>query len=201
MARKDKPKGSKLVGMFTDPLNWALLILASAFGYYVMMVPYWQNFYLKEDPQVMTLQEYMDNPSHPRARMIRTLGVPPSSVVTMALIESVISNRIIWILMSCILVLGAPVLLMRKTWPALYSTLVSYGLAARIPVAVVMFFATMGDWGTHYDGPPPGFPETGPFVEWLISGLIPQLTFWIAFTIIVGMLFGGVAAALKKTSS
>ncbi len=122
-------------------------------------------------------------------------------VVIIALIESVISNQIIWILMSCILVLGAAVLLMRKTWPALYSTLVSYGLAARIPVAVVMFFATMGDWGTLYDGPPPDFPETGPFVEWLISGLFPQLTFWIAFTIIVGMLFGGVAAALKKTSS
>ncbi len=80
MARKDKSKGSRLVGMFTDPLNWALLILASAFGYYVMMVPYWQNLYLKEDPQVMTLQEYMDNPSHPREWMLRTLGAPPSSI-------------------------------------------------------------------------------------------------------------------------
>ena len=80
MARKDKPKGSKLVGMFTDPLNWALLILASGFGYYVMMVPYWQNLYLKEDPQVMTLQEYLDNPSHPRVWMLRTLGTPPSSI-------------------------------------------------------------------------------------------------------------------------
>ncbi len=80
MARKDKPKGSRLVGMLTDPLNWALLILASAFGYYVMMVPYWQNLYLKEDPQVLTLQEYMDNPSHPREWMLRTLGAPPSSI-------------------------------------------------------------------------------------------------------------------------
>ncbi|MCH7825970.1 MAG: hypothetical protein IH849_14315 [Acidobacteria bacterium] len=80
MARKDKPKGSKMVGMLTDPLNWALLILASAFAYYVMMVPYWQNLYLKEDPQVMTLQEYMDNPSHPREWMLRTLGAPPSSI-------------------------------------------------------------------------------------------------------------------------
>ncbi len=80
MARKDKSKGSKLVGMLTDPLNWALLILASAFAYYVMMVPYWQELYLKEDPQVMTLQEYMDNPSHPREWMLRTLGAPPSSI-------------------------------------------------------------------------------------------------------------------------
>jgi len=63
-----------------DPLNWALLIVAAAFAYYVMMVPYWQDLYLKQEPQVMTLQEYMDNPSHPRPWMLRTLGAPPSSV-------------------------------------------------------------------------------------------------------------------------
>jgi len=80
MARKDKSTGSKLVGMLTDPLNWALVILASAFAYYVMMVPYWQNLYLKEAPQVMTLEAYMDNPSHPRKWMLRTLGSPPSSI-------------------------------------------------------------------------------------------------------------------------
>ncbi len=63
-----------------DPLNWALLILASAFAYYVMAIPYWQNYYLKEDPQVMTLPAYMDNPSHPREPMLRSLGAPPSSI-------------------------------------------------------------------------------------------------------------------------
>ena len=63
-----------------DPLNWALLIVAAAFAYYVMMVPYWQDLYLKQEPQAMTLQEYMDNPSHPRPWMLRTLGAPPSSV-------------------------------------------------------------------------------------------------------------------------
>ena len=112
---------------------------------------------------------------------------------------SAISNLIVQIPLFGLLALVAAVFLMRKTWPALYSTLVSYGLAARIPVVVLMFFAIMGNWGTHYDGPPPDFPETGPFVEWLLTGLFPQLTFWIAFTIIMGMLFGGVAAALKST--
>ena len=63
-----------------DPLNWALLLVAAAFAYYVMMVPYWQDLYLKQEPQEMTLQEYMDNPSHPRPWMLRTLGAPPSSV-------------------------------------------------------------------------------------------------------------------------
>jgi hypothetical protein len=51
-----------------------------AFAYYVMMVPYWQNYYLKEAPQVMSLQDYMANPTHPRAPMLRTLGAPPSSI-------------------------------------------------------------------------------------------------------------------------
>ncbi|HJO30136.1 MAG TPA: hypothetical protein QGG30_06590 [Acidobacteriota bacterium] len=80
MAFSDNFETSRLVGMFTDPLNWALLVLATAFGYYVLAVPYWQDEYLKRSPQVMSLQEYMDNPSHPREWMLRTLGAPPPSV-------------------------------------------------------------------------------------------------------------------------
>ena len=30
----------------------------------------------------------------------------------------------------------------------------AYGLAARIPVALVMLVAMLGNWGTHYDAPP-----------------------------------------------
>ncbi|MGD8331063.1 MAG: hypothetical protein PVJ49_16655 [Acidobacteriota bacterium] len=80
MADKDGQKRSGLAAMLMDPLNWALLILALGFAYYVMMVPYWQNYYLKEDPQVLTLQQYMDNPTHPRPPMLRTLGAPPASI-------------------------------------------------------------------------------------------------------------------------
>jgi hypothetical protein len=76
----DKQKQSGIGAVLKDPLNWALVILAAAFIYYVMMVPYWQNYYLKQDPQVMTLQEYMGNPTHPRAPMLRTLGAPPASI-------------------------------------------------------------------------------------------------------------------------
>ncbi len=115
-----------------------------------------------------------------------------------ALTMKVVSNVIVSILIMGVLPLGTAVFLMRKTWPALCSTLIAYGLAARIPVVAIMFFAIMGNWGTHYDGTPPDFPQTGPFVEWFVTGLFPQLTFWITFTIIFGMLFGGVAAALKS---
>ena len=38
-----------------------------------------------------------------------------------------------------------------RTWPALFKTLFNYALAARIPVAILMFFAILGNWGTHYD--------------------------------------------------
>ena len=122
-------------------------------------------------------------------------------VAVVSLTFATISNLMVQIPLFGVLALGTTLFVMRKSWPALFSTLVSYGLAARIPVVVVMFFAIMGNWGTHYDGPPPDFPETGPFFEWFLTGVFPQLTFWLAFTIVTGMLCGGVAAALKMKSS
>lgn len=62
-----------------DPLNWVLLILALAFGYYVLAIPYWTNYYLKT-PQQMSLAEYLANPTHPRPFMLHALGSPPSSI-------------------------------------------------------------------------------------------------------------------------
>jgi hypothetical protein len=81
-----------------------------------------------------------------------------------------------------------------RGWPALARTLFAYGLAARLPVALIMLLAIFGNWGTHYELGAPGFPEMGPFQRWLWIGLLPQLTFWMAFTVIVGTLFGGLAA-------
>jgi hypothetical protein len=87
-----------------------------------------------------------------------------------------------------------------KTWPALFKTLLAYAFAARIPVAILMIFAIFGQWGTHYDAPAPGQPEMGPFATWVMIGLLPQMTTWIAFTVIIGSLFGGITAALTKKS-
>ena len=84
-----------------------------------------------------------------------------------------------------------------RVWPALAKTLLAYGFAARIPVAIIMFFAIRGNWGTHYDGPPPGFPaDITWFPKFVLIGLLPQLVFWIAFTVIVGILFGAAAVAI-----
>jgi hypothetical protein len=83
-------------------------------------------------------------------------------------------------------------------WPALARTLVAYGFAARIPVAIIMFFAIRGNWGTHYDAMPPNY--TGPMEFWgkyFMIGLVPQLIFWVAYTVVLGSLAGGIAAAIK----
>jgi hypothetical protein len=84
-------------------------------------------------------------------------------------------------------------------WPALGRVLFYYALAARIPVALVMLAAILGDWGTHYDVPPPSpLPATSPFVKWILIGLIPQMTIWIAFTLVVGGFAGAITAAVMR---
>jgi len=82
--------------------------------------------------------------------------------------------------------------------PVLGKVMFAYGLAARIPVAIVMLLAIIGNWGTHYDVVPPGFPAMGVFAKWLLIGLLPQLTLWIAYTLVAGCLCGGIALALFR---
>jgi hypothetical protein len=80
-----------------------------------------------------------------------------------------------------------------RGWPALGRTLLLYGVAARVAVALVMLVAIYANWGTHYDVAPPNFPEMAPLVKWLMIGLVPQLFMWVPFTIYAGMLCGGLA--------
>jgi hypothetical protein len=82
--------------------------------------------------------------------------------------------------------------------PVLAKVLFAYGFAARVPVALVMLVAMFGNWGTHYDVVPPNFPEMGLITKWLLIGVVPQLTVWIAYTIVIGCLFGGLTLALLR---
>ena len=93
--------------------------------------------------------------------------------------------------------IGAVIVGMRA-WPALGRTLFAYGLAARIPVVLVMLAAILGNWGTHYDVMPPGAPAMEGLTKWLLIGVFPQLTIWMAFTVVIGGLFGIVAAAVAR---
>ena len=84
-----------------------------------------------------------------------------------------------------------------RAWPEMGRVLLAYGLAARIPVAAVMLIAILADWGTHYDVPPsPDFPQMAPLAKWFWIGLLPQMSVWIAFTIVVGLIFALIAAAV-----
>jgi hypothetical protein len=111
------------------------------------------------------------------------LGVPQVSLKTL-LIYAVVSI--------------AGLIVALRAWPALGRTLLVYGLAARIPVALVMLAAILGSWGTHYDVAPPDFPAMSAVNKWLIIGLLPQLTIWLWFTNVIGGLFGIVAGAIAR---
>jgi len=102
--------------------------------------------------------------------------------------------RILAINLSC--ALGAVVA--SRGWPQLAKAELAYGLAARVPVAAIMLIAMLANWGTHYELGPPGFPSMDVLPKWLWIGLLPQMVLWIAFTVIVGMLFGSVAVLLVR---
>jgi hypothetical protein len=84
-------------------------------------------------------------------------------------------------------------------WIALGRVLLAYGLAARIPVIVVMLLAILGNWGTHYELGRPDLPRLEPELwKWFVIGLVPQLGLWVPFTMIVGAIFGGLAALTAR---
>ena len=86
----------------------------------------------------------------------------------------------------------AALVIASKSWPALFKTLLAYGYAARIPIAIIMFVAIYGNWQTHYDVPPsPEFPAMHWTLKWLLIGALPQLLLWIAYTVLTGLLTGG----------
>jgi len=94
-------------------------------------------------------------------------------------------------------------------WRSLGQALLNYGLAARIPVLVVMRFAMMGNggagWGTHYDAVAPQLAALPLPTRYLYAAVLPQLTAWIGWTVVLGAIFGTVVAAIvyrgKRTAS
>jgi hypothetical protein len=78
-----------------------------------------------------------------------------------------------------------------RGWPALGRVNFVYGLAARIPVVIVMLVAIYANWGTHYDVAPPNLAGTAPLTKWFMIGFMPQMFIWVPFTMCVGALVGG----------
>ena len=96
-------------------------------------------------------------------------------------------------------VVAAAALATLPGWPALFETMLAYAYSARIPVAIIMFFAMRGNWGTHYDLGPSDAPaglSLGMRYFWL--AFMAQLVFWVGFTVVAGMLTGSIAAGLAR---
>lgn len=99
-------------------------------------------------------------------------------------------------ILGILLVVLGPTLV-TLSWPALFRVLVAYGYAARIPVAIVMFFALRGHWGTHYDALPPNYSGPTSFIgQYMVIAFLPQMVVWIAFTVLVGALVGSIVTAV-----
>lgn len=85
-------------------------------------------------------------------------------------------------------------------WRGLFKVLIAYGYAARIPVAIVMFLATQADWKSHYSALAFPVSEMSRLAQYFLFGFVPQLVWWVSFTIVVGSLFGSVAALFHRGS-
>jgi hypothetical protein len=83
-------------------------------------------------------------------------------------------------------------------WRSLGNSLLAYAFAARIPVLIVMLLAMRGGWGTHYDVVPRNFPPHSFAGKFFYIALLPQLTWWIAWTVIVGAILGVIVAAIAR---
>jgi hypothetical protein len=85
-----------------------------------------------------------------------------------------------------------------QAWPALGRVVLAYGLLSRAVVALVMLLAMQGRWGTHYDYADMPWVREMPFwTAYLMFAFIPQLVFWVAYTVVLGMLGGAFVAALR----
>lgn len=145
-------------------------------------------------------------PSASRAILVPVLGIVLviAGVVAATVISKSPAGTISyrdWILSLVIINIAALVglIVQRYSWPALFKTLLAYAFAARIPVALIMLVAIYKNWGTHYDvAPMPEFPAMHWFMKWLLIGAVPQFVIWIAFTVIVGGLVGGITGAIAR---
>jgi hypothetical protein len=90
-----------------------------------------------------------------------------------------------------------------KPWRKLFNTLFLYGLAARIPVIVIMGLAIYGNWGTHYDSFPPGsFSGATSLAKFLRGAVMIQLIWWaLIWTVGAGMLTGLPTALIRSRRS
>jgi len=135
-------------------------------------------------------------------RPVRAFGVPTAALVLGFLLGTLVERRmklsvestlVLWAVVALVVAAAA-----FAAWPRLGRPLLVYACAARLPVALVMALAMWRAWGTHYDARTPGFPLTPPLQLWLWTGLLPQATVWVAWTVALGALGGAAGALLAR---
>jgi len=106
-----------------------------------------------------------------------------------------------------LILLGAAVMLAsaflpRLAWRPFGHTLLAYAFTARIPVLIVMFVAMNANggqgWGTHYDVVGPELAGTSFAQKFLYAAILPQMTFWIGWTTLIGSLLGSLVLAILR---
>jgi hypothetical protein len=90
----------------------------------------------------------------------------------------------------------------RTGWRSLGNSLLAYAFAARIPVLIVMCVAMRGNggqgWGTHYDAVEATLANASFATKFIREAVLPQMTFWIAWTVAVGSILGIIVASLVR---
>jgi len=119
-------------------------------------------------------------------------GDPSNSAVALSFTETVLQQLGYGVAAVVAVSILAPV------WPPFFRTLLGYAFASRLPVLMIMFLAMLGNWGTHYELGPLGYMEMAFLPKFILIAVMPQMTFWIMFTMLVGTLCGGIAAAVVR---
>jgi hypothetical protein len=131
-----------------------------------------------------------------RAILYGLLGIV--AVVSVSILAYILQVGYYGQLVAFCVAFGAAAAIQYPAWPKLFSTLLAYAYAARIPVVILMFLAMRGNWGTHYDAVQPESPAAmhSLWPEYFWLGFLPQMIAWVGFTIWSGSLFGSIATVV-----
>lgn len=93
-------------------------------------------------------------------------------------------------------------------WKRLASTLTVYAFSARLPVVALMVAASYLHWGSHYDisrftrinlSNGVWILPSNSFTQHLIIIYLPQLIAWTFYTVLTGLIAGGLTLLLRKS--
>jgi hypothetical protein len=87
-------------------------------------------------------------------------------------------------------------------WKSLGTALLAYAFAARIPVLIVMYFTMTANGGagagTHYDKVAPPLAHLPFASKFFYAAIVPQMTLWIGWTVVLGALVGTIVTAVAR---